>query len=159
MAEARDVRSKAVSLQKCIVNLDIKVKKWKDCPDAVKVFLAEQRGRSKAIVDALLAFTGVQKTQDSQRMEAARAALEGVDIKVPKAFNVLMFKEKACDFIRFRDLDPFVEHVQGDGSGYIQDGMFADADAVRDLLLDVHADALKALARGFEMDPHHVRLV
>ena len=141
------------------MNLDIKVKKWKDCPDPVYVFLAEQMARSIAINDALSSFIGVHKTHDSQRMEAAKAAFEGLDIGVPKAFSVLMFKEKACDLIRLRHLDTFVEHVQSDGSGYIQDGMLADADAVGDLLMDVHADAFKVLAHGTERDPRHARVM
>ena len=153
MAEAKDLRLKASNLQRSIVSLDIKVKKWKECPDSVLAFLGAQRSRSKALSDALNAFSGVQKSADAQRMEAAIVALKQVDIKVPKAFDVFMFKEKACDLIRFRHLDSFVEHVQCDGRGYIQQGMFADTDALRDLILDVHADALKTLIQGCELDP------
>lgn len=144
-SEAAALKKQAVSLQKALVNLDIKVKKWKDTPEAVLKALSSHRGRSKALVDALTAFPGVPKAQDSEKMEVARAGLKSEHMQIPVAFNVLFFKEKACELIRFRHIDEYAVHIQVGGAGFIQQDMFADTDGLQDMLVDVSADAVKVL--------------
>ena len=146
--EVEGLRRKAATLLRGAMNLDIKVKKWKDVPERVNCVLATERARAKALTDAFAAFTGVAKNNDSQRMEVAKAALESVDIPVPKAFHVLFFKEQACDFIRCRRLDNFTAHMQMDGGGFIKEGMFSETDNLTDTIADTIADALKMLAQG-----------
>jgi len=148
IAAVAELKKKAAMLQRGIVNLDIKVKKWKEVPERVGNALSTARTRIKALNDALTAFAGIAKSNDSQRMEVAKAALESADIPVPKAFHVLFFKEQACDFIRFRHLDSFTAHVQMGGAGYIKEGMFSKTDNATDLLVDTAADALKMLVQG-----------
>jgi hypothetical protein len=145
--EVEGLRKKAATLLRGSVNLDIKVKKWLVIPERVSRVLGTDRVRAKALTDAFAAFAGVDKNNDSQRMEVAKAALESVDIPVPKAFHVLFFKEQACDFIRFRRLDNFTTHMQTDGGGYIKEGMFSETDNLTDLIADTIADALKMLVQ------------
>ena len=146
--EVEGLKRKAAALHRGAVNLDIKVKRWKDVPERVSCVLATERARAKALTDAFAAFSGIAKNNDSQRMEVAKAALESVDISVPKAFHVLFFKKHSCDFIRFRRLDNFTTHVQMDGGGYIKEGMFSETDNLTDLVADTIADALKMLVQG-----------
>ena len=147
ITEVEGLRKKAATLLRGSVNLDIKVKKWLVIPERVSRVLGTDRVRAKALNDAFAAFAGVDKNNDSQRMEVAKAALESVDIPVPKAFHVLFFKEQACDFIRFRRLDNFTTHMQTDGGGYIKEGMFSETDNLTDLIADTIADALKMLVQ------------
>ena len=146
--EVEGLRRKTATLLRGSVNLDIKVKKWRDIPERVSCVLGTDRGRAKALTDAFAAFAGVTKNNDSQRMEVAKAALEIAGIPVPKAFHVLFFKEQACDFIRFRRLDNFTTHIRMDGGGYIKEGMFSETDNLTDLIADTIADALKMMVQG-----------
>ena len=148
ITEVEALRRKAAALLRGSVNLDIKVKKWKDIPERVSCMLGTDRACAKALNDAFAAFAGVAKNSDSQRMEVAKAALEIADIPVPKAFHVLFFKEQACDFIRFRRLDNFTTHIQMDGGGYIKEGMFSETDNLTDLIADTIAEALKMMVQG-----------
>ena len=102
------------------------------------------------MVDSLAAFPGIQNQHDSSRMEAALASLRPEGITIPAAFNVLFFKEKACELIRFRLIDEYVLHVSV--GGFIQNGMFTDQTCVQDLLMDVTADAFKCLLQGCTVD-------
>lgn len=146
--EVSELAKRAATLQRGVVGLDIKVKKWKDVPEHVSALLVTERARAKALNDAFAAFAGITKRNDCQKMEVAKAALELASIPIPKAFHVLFFKERGCDLIRFRHLDAFATHVQMDGSGYIVEGMFSKTDSATDLIVDAMADALKMLVQG-----------
>ena len=79
-------------------------------PKFVLTYLANERRRAKAIIEGISAALGVRNASDSQHMKCAKARLESFGIAIPKAFGVLLFREKACDLIRVRHLEECVEH-------------------------------------------------
>ena len=142
---AAELRKKAVAAQSKLVFLDIKVKKWIATPQSVLDVLASQRRRSKALVDCLIAFPGIQKQHNPSKMEQATCCLNEEGIPTPMAFHFLFFKEKACELIRFHHMDEYVAHIQDGADGYIQPEMFDDTTGITDLRVDTQADALKYL--------------
>ena len=148
--QAVNSKKKASSLQKSVVGLDIKIKKWKDVPECVAEAIILVRARVKAISDALSAFPGVHSKSDCARMEAANAALDAAGLEIPRAFHVLFFKEKASEHISFHDFDSFVQHI----NEYIQEDMF-DATGAQDIVEDVVADGMKTIAQGCD-DEHGI---
>ena len=80
----------------CVVNLHIKVKKWRETGD-VKValdLLVKQRCNIKAIMDALAAFKIEKKKANANTMEESLAALFAHGIIAPLSFHALFFKDR-----------------------------------------------------------------
>ena len=139
-----DLKKKASTVFKAVVGIEMKTKKWKDCPPAVTAFVTNKKSAAKAMVEGLGAFSGVRKSSDMHGMEQALANIDAAGaFTTPTAFRVLYFKEKGRELTLFGALDDFCRHVTADGFASLIQGA-AEHD-LRDLRADVIGDALKIL--------------
>ena len=132
-------RKQGLTLQKMVVALDIKTKKWTGAPPPVGTLLADLRTQVKTINDALVHFSKSKKQQDSIAMETSKAEIAKLGLHVPLSFHTLYFKEKGLDLMRFLHFESFVNHVHPK-SGYWRPDMFLsgelDTVAVQELALE-----------------------
>eukprot|EP00974_Lingulodinium_polyedra_P028780 2772422-Lingulodinium_polyedra.AAC.1 len=73
VAQALQLAKLSSAVQKLIVSLDIKVKKWKDPPPDTLEFLVNERAKITAITHVTSVISGVKKKADANRMEQAMA--------------------------------------------------------------------------------------
>ena len=86
----------AMCAHRNIVNMHVKVKKWKQTVEnrAALHLLIGQRRNMTAIIDAFTAFTIETKKANANKMEESMTALHEHGISVPLSFHALFFKDR-----------------------------------------------------------------
>ena len=86
----------AMCAHRNIVNMHVKVKKWKQTGEvkAALHLLLEYRRRMNAITDALVEFTIETKNANANKMEESLAVLLEHGISAPLSYHALFFKDR-----------------------------------------------------------------
>ena len=151
-SNVKELRKATSALQKAAVNLDIKVRKWKDVPKEVNAVIKHWRGTSMALNEALIVLVpDSKKGGDATKMELCLSKLEQLEQLnvVPIAFRVQFFRERAADLIRFGNVAEFIEFASPASSYLSSFADCMDIDALEQVHEDVIGDALGKLSEGW----------
>jgi hypothetical protein len=134
------LKKKMSTVQKNVVNLDVKVKKWKDIPDGVGPMMKLWRNKVLTIQDSLVQFDVTSnKDGDASKMENCMACMASYSIDLPNAMQILFFREKSADLARFGMVDELVEFM------HVQEGQLCDLHS-KDLSSDLDSVYAEVIA-------------